>query len=148
MVPYLTKQTQRTIVMCSIDWSLIGMKQVLNAIHQHSEKRIDIHCKVTFGFKYIKQYLGCIYTKTQLYISASEGLGSNARYKDFRWMTSARQSREERYLPIDFDFNRYLPFKVLSNYSDLNIWEFSQLFHVRYNMHNNLCWKMSNTKAV
>ena len=53
MVPVLTKQTQRTIVMCAIDWSLIGMKRSLYAIHQHSEKRIDIHCKVTFGFKYI-----------------------------------------------------------------------------------------------
>ena len=39
--------------MCAIDWSLIGMKQFLHAIHQPSEKRIDIHCKVTFGFKYI-----------------------------------------------------------------------------------------------
>ena len=38
--------------MCAIDWSLIGIKQFLYAIHQHSEKRIDIHCKVTFGFKY------------------------------------------------------------------------------------------------
>ena len=52
MVPCLTKQTQRTIVMCTIDWSLIGMKQFLYAIHQHTEKRIDIHCKVSFGFKY------------------------------------------------------------------------------------------------
>ena len=41
--------------MCAIniDWSLIGMKQFLYAIHQHSEKRIDTHFKVTFGFKYI-----------------------------------------------------------------------------------------------
>ena len=38
--------------MCAIDWSLIGMKQFLYAIHQHSEKRTDIYCKVTFGFKY------------------------------------------------------------------------------------------------
>ena len=38
--------------MCVIDCSLIGMKQILYAIHQHSEKRIDIHYKVTFGFKY------------------------------------------------------------------------------------------------
>ena len=53
MVPFLTKQTQRTIVMCAIDWSLIGMKQFLYVVHQHSEKRIDIYCKVTFGFKYI-----------------------------------------------------------------------------------------------
>ena len=29
------------------------MKQFLYAIHQHSEKRIDTHFKVTFGFKYI-----------------------------------------------------------------------------------------------
>ena len=29
------------------------MKQFLYAIHKHSEKRIDIHCKVTFGFKYV-----------------------------------------------------------------------------------------------
>ena len=29
------------------------MKPFLNAIHQHSEKRIDIQYKVTFGFKYI-----------------------------------------------------------------------------------------------
>ena len=50
MVPFLTKQTQRTIVMCAIDWSLIGMKQFIFAIHQHSEKRIDIHCNVTIGF--------------------------------------------------------------------------------------------------
>ena len=49
----MTKQTQRTIVMCAIDWSLIGMKySFLYSIHQHTEKRIDIHCKVTFGFKY------------------------------------------------------------------------------------------------
>ena len=39
--------------MCAIDWSLIGMKQFLYAINQHSEKRIHIHCKVTFDFKYI-----------------------------------------------------------------------------------------------
>ena len=26
---------------------------MLYAIHQHSEKRRDIHCKVTFGFKYM-----------------------------------------------------------------------------------------------
>ena len=31
------------------------MKQFLYAINQHSETRIDIHCKVTFGFKYINQ---------------------------------------------------------------------------------------------
>ena len=49
---FLTKQTQRTTVMWAIDWSLIGMKQFLYAIQQHSEKRIDIHCKVTVGFKY------------------------------------------------------------------------------------------------
>ena len=49
----LTKQTQRTIGIFAIDWSLNGLKQFLYAIHQHSEKRIDIHCKVTFGFKYI-----------------------------------------------------------------------------------------------
>ena len=51
MVSCLTKQKQRTIVMCAIDLSFIGMKQFLYAIHQHSEKRTDIHCKVTFGFK-------------------------------------------------------------------------------------------------
>ena len=39
--------------MCAIDWSLIEIKQFLYAIHQHSEKGIDIHCKVTFGLKYI-----------------------------------------------------------------------------------------------
>ena len=50
------KQTQRTIVMCAINWSLVGMKQFLYAIHGHSEKRIDIHYKVTFGFKYIWTY--------------------------------------------------------------------------------------------
>ena len=55
MVPFLTKQTQRTIVMFAIDWSSIGMKQFLYANHRHSEKRIYIHCKVTFGFKYISQ---------------------------------------------------------------------------------------------
>ena len=38
---------------CAIDLSLIGMKQFVYAIHQHSKKRIDIHCKVTFGFKYM-----------------------------------------------------------------------------------------------
>ena len=31
----------------------MGMKQFLYAIHQHAEKSIDIHCKVSFGFKYI-----------------------------------------------------------------------------------------------
>ena len=45
---FLTKQTQRTIVMCATDWSLMRMKQVLYNIHQHSEKRIDIHHKLTF----------------------------------------------------------------------------------------------------
>ena len=49
---FLTKQTQRPIVTYAIDCSLIGMEQFLYAIHQHSEKRIAIHCKVTFGFKY------------------------------------------------------------------------------------------------
>ena len=34
---FFEKQTQRTIVMCAIDWSLIGMKQILYATHQHSE---------------------------------------------------------------------------------------------------------------
>ena len=53
MVPFLKQQIQRAIVMCAIDLSVIGMKQFLYAIHQHSEKHIDIHCKVTFGFKYI-----------------------------------------------------------------------------------------------
>ena len=48
---FLTKQTQRTIVMCAVDWYLIGMKQFLYAIHQHSEKRLDIHSKITFDFK-------------------------------------------------------------------------------------------------
>ena len=53
MVHFLTKQTQRTSVMYTIDLSLTGMKQFLYAVHQLSEKRTDIHCKVTFGFKYI-----------------------------------------------------------------------------------------------
>ena len=51
MVLFLRKQTQRIIVMCAFDLSLVGMKHFLYAIHRHSEKRIDIHCKVTFGFK-------------------------------------------------------------------------------------------------
>ena len=42
MVPFLTKRTRRTIVMCATDWSLIGIKLFLYAIHQHSEKCIDI----------------------------------------------------------------------------------------------------------
>ena len=49
---FWTKQTQRTIVVCAIDWSLIGINQFLYFAHQHSEKHIDIDCKVTFGFKY------------------------------------------------------------------------------------------------
>ena len=48
-----TKQSQGTIIMCAIDGSLIGIKQFLYAIHQDSEKRIYIRCKVTFSFKYI-----------------------------------------------------------------------------------------------
>ena len=51
MVPFLD-ETQRTIAMCALDWSLIGIKQILYVIRQYSEKCIDIHCKVTFGFKY------------------------------------------------------------------------------------------------
>ena len=48
------------------------MKQFVYAIYQHSEKRIDIHCKVTFGFKYkrhisnVTEYLQvtvCIWVK-------------------------------------------------------------------------------------
>ena len=50
---FLIKQTQRALVMCATDWSLIGKKQSLYAIHQHSERRIDIHCKVTFGFMHM-----------------------------------------------------------------------------------------------
>ena len=50
--------------MCAIDWSLIGMKQFLYAIHQHSEKRIDI--QVTFGFKYS---FSCTFFQTLLWIS-------------------------------------------------------------------------------
>ena len=42
MVYFLTKQTHRTIVMCVFDWSLKVMKQFSYAIHQHSEKRIQI----------------------------------------------------------------------------------------------------------
>ena len=30
---FLTKQTQRTIVMCAIDWSLIEMKQLIFICH-------------------------------------------------------------------------------------------------------------------
>ena len=62
MAPFLTKQTQKAIVLCAIDWSLIGLKQFLYAVHQHSEKRIDIHFKVTFGFKYILKHVWlCIF---------------------------------------------------------------------------------------
>ena len=39
MVPFLSKQAQKTIIMYAIDWYLIVMKQVLYATHQHSEKR-------------------------------------------------------------------------------------------------------------
>ena len=39
--------------MCAFDWSLIGMNQYSYVIHQQSEKGIDIHCKVSFGFKYM-----------------------------------------------------------------------------------------------
>ena len=36
------------------NWLVFNSNEtILYAIHQHSEKRIDIHCKVTFGFKYI-----------------------------------------------------------------------------------------------
>ena len=56
MVPFLSKHTQRTIVMYAINLSLTGMKQFLYAIHQHSEKRLDIHCKLTFVFKYRSTY--------------------------------------------------------------------------------------------
>ena len=34
----------------------MGMKQFLHVIDQHSEKRIDTPCKVTFGFKYMYMY--------------------------------------------------------------------------------------------
>ena len=46
MVPFLTKQTQRTIIMCAIDCSLIEMKQFVYTIHQHSVKCIDITVKL------------------------------------------------------------------------------------------------------
>ena len=36
-VPFWTKQTQRTIVMCAIDWSLIGMIAMV-AIKSHTRE--------------------------------------------------------------------------------------------------------------
>ena len=55
--PYISfLRKQRTIIMCATDWSLIRMKQFLYGIHQHSEKRINISCKVTLGFKYMIIY--------------------------------------------------------------------------------------------
>ena len=57
MVSFPTKETQRTIVMCAIDRSFIGINYFLYAFTKNSEKRIDIHCKVTFGFKYRYLYL-------------------------------------------------------------------------------------------
>ena len=47
MVPFLTKQTQRTIGICAIDWSTTGKKQFLYDFHKHSEKRKFVHCKDT-----------------------------------------------------------------------------------------------------
>ena len=52
-VPLLAKQNQRTIVMRVIDWSLIGMKTFYMPFANTQKKRIDIHRKVTLGFKYI-----------------------------------------------------------------------------------------------
>ena len=69
MIPFVTKQTQRTIVMCAIDWPLIGMKQFLYVFHQPSEKRIDIHCKVTFSFKYIHSQLKFIPTLLSQFVA-------------------------------------------------------------------------------
>ena len=53
MITLWTEQTQKSVVVCTVDWSSIGIKQFLYFTHKDSEKRIDIRCQVTFGFKYI-----------------------------------------------------------------------------------------------
>ena len=50
---FLTKQTQRTIVMCA------NRNKTIFICHSPTlRKGIDIHCKVTFGFKCIMDKLG------------------------------------------------------------------------------------------
>ena len=53
MVPFMTKKTQRTIVMCAVDCSLTGMKHFF-IYHFPTLKKV---CKVTFDFKYTKKII-------------------------------------------------------------------------------------------
>ena len=42
-------------IMCINDCSLTSLKQILNFTQQKSVEHINMSCKVTFGFKYIKE---------------------------------------------------------------------------------------------
>ena len=54
MIPFLTKQAQRTIVMCAIDLVFNRNETTFICLSPTLRKAYrDIHCKVTFGFKYI-----------------------------------------------------------------------------------------------
>ena len=58
----------------------------LYAIHQHSEKRIDIHCKVTFGFMYINLRIdGYITYETDLYSLQNIVLENKSFHIDFNY---------------------------------------------------------------
>ena len=50
----LTERAQLQCIMCTNDCSLTSLKQFLNLTQQKSVNCINICCKVTFGFKYIK----------------------------------------------------------------------------------------------
>ena len=49
---FLFGDSFKAVVVCIIDRSSSGINHFPYFTHQHSEKRIDIQCQVTFGFKY------------------------------------------------------------------------------------------------
>ena len=60
MIIFLTERAQELYIMCTNACSLTSLKQFLNFTQQKLVKRINICCKVTFGFKYSKTgvYMG------------------------------------------------------------------------------------------
>ena len=53
MVTFLDRTNSKTVAICTIAWSLTGIKKFLYFTHQNSDKRKNIRSQVTFGFKYI-----------------------------------------------------------------------------------------------
>ena len=81
MIICLTERAQQMCIICTNDSSLTSLKQFLNFTQQNSVKHINISCKVTSGFKYIKVHFISLVSNISAQNSSFNNITKNIQSK-------------------------------------------------------------------